>query len=58
MMSANYSEWLASLLGACIVAFALGVLLSQYFTALLWPILVIGVLLHAWGMRKTYQRNR
>lgn len=57
-MSAKYGEWITSLVGACVAAFALGALLSQYFSAFIWPMLVGGVLMHAWGMRKTYQRNR
>lgn len=54
----KYSEWLGSLFGACFIAFALGVWLSEIFDALAWPILLIGILLHSWGMYKTYQRNK
>lgn len=55
---AKYSEWLASLFGACLVAFVLGVWLHKTFSGIAWPVLVTGVLLHSWGMYKTYQRNK
>lgn len=54
----KYSEWLSSLFGACLIAFALGVWLHNTFSGLTWLILVAGVLLHSWGMYKTYQRNK
>lgn len=54
----KYSEWLGSLLGACFIAFVLGVWLHNPFKSLACLILVIGVLLHSWGMYKTYQRNK
>jgi hypothetical protein len=55
---AKYSEWLGSLFGACFIAFALGVWLHETFNGLAWPILIIGIVLHSWGMYKTYQRNK
>jgi hypothetical protein len=55
---AKYSEWLGSLFGACFIAFALGVWLSDIFRNWVWPILIVGLLLHSWGMYKTYQRNK
>lgn len=55
---AKYSEWLGSLIGASFVAFALGVWLHNTFNGVVWFILIIGVLLHSWGMYKTYQRNK
>ncbi len=55
---AKYSEWLSSLFGASFVAFALGVWLNDMFKGFVWIILVIGLLLHSWGMYKTYQRNK
>lgn len=54
----KYNEWLSSLFGACFIAFALGVWLYSLFDKFVWLILVIGLLLHSWGMYKTYQRNR
>lgn len=55
---AKYSEWLGSLFGACLIAFGLGVWLYNTFQNLVWPIVVVGVMLHSWGMYKTYQRNK
>lgn len=55
---AKYSEWLASLFGACFIAFALGIWLHDMFKSFAWLILIIGVLLHVWGMAKTYSRNK
>lgn len=55
---AKYSEWLGSLLGACFIAFALGVWLSDVFKGWIWLILIFGLLLHSWGMYKTYKRNK
>jgi hypothetical protein len=41
---------LSSSLGAGVLGFGIGVLLSSYVTGLGVPILVAGLLLHAWGM--------
>lgn len=58
LTKAKYSEWLSSLFGACFIAFALGVWLSDIFKGWIWLILIIGLLVHSWGMYKTYQRNK
>ncbi len=55
---AKYSEWLGSLFGACLIALALGVWLHETFKGLTWLILAFGIILHSWGMYKTYQRNK
>jgi hypothetical protein len=55
---AKYSEWQASLWGACFIAFGLGVLLAHYFRSFALFILLLGVGLHSWGMYKTHQRNK
>lgn len=54
----KYSEWLGSLLGACFIAFALGIWLHSTFKNIAWLIVVVGVLLHSWGMYKMYQGNK
>lgn len=54
----KYSEWLGSLFGACFIAFALGVWLQESFRRFIWLIFLIGLMLHSWGMYKTYQRNK
>ncbi len=58
LVSAKYGEWQASLFGACFVAFGLGVLLNSFIGSWAWLIIVLGVLLHSWGMTKTYSRNK
>ena len=55
---AQYGEWLASLLGACFIAFALGMIFVQYFRGLTWMVLIAGILLHGWGMYMTNLRNK
>lgn len=55
---ARYSEWLASLLGACLIAFGLGALLTQFFSpAFLYWLILVGIGSHSWGMYKTHLRN-
>lgn len=58
LVSAKYIEWQASLFGAMFVAFGLGVLLHQFFGSWAWAIIIIGAILHSWGMTKTYKRNK
>lgn len=53
----KYSESLASIFGASFIAFALGIWFSEIFSGFVGLILVIGLLLHSWGMYMTYQRN-
>ena len=58
LLSAKYGEWQASLFGACFIAFGLGVLLQRFFGAWAWMIIIVGILLHGWGMKKIYERNK
>jgi hypothetical protein len=53
----KYSEWLASLLGACLIALALGAWLHNVIDAAIWVVLIAGVALHSWGMYASYRRN-
>jgi hypothetical protein len=54
---AKYSEWLASLIGACLIAAGVGVLLAHWLQASV-PLLVVGgAALHGWGMYRTHRRN-
>lgn len=57
-ITAKYGEWQASLFGACFIAFGLGVLLSRYFDNFIWVVILIGILLHGWGMSKVYKMNK
>lgn len=59
LLSAKYGEWQASLFGACFIAFGLGVLLSSVIVGnVAWAIIIVGVILHSWGMSKIYERNK
>ena len=55
---AKYSEWLGSLFGACFIAFALGIWLQGLFRGLAWVFLLVGTLVHSWGMYMIYKRNK
>lgn len=58
LVSAKYGEWQASLFGACFITFGLGVLLHRFFGVWGWLIIIVGIILHSWGMKKTYERNK
>lgn len=58
LISAKYGEWQASLFGACFIAFGLGVLTAGFVGNWAWLIIAIGVIMHSWGMQKTYKRNK
>lgn len=53
----KYTEWQASLFGASLVAIALGAWMHDWLDRFIWPILIVGILLHSWGMYKMYRRN-
>ena len=53
MQQAKYLDWLVSLLGACAIALALGLLLPGLRPGAPY-LLVIGVLMHGYGMFKMY----
>lgn len=59
LTQAKYYEWLISLTGACLVAFALGTWLGGYLNPkLILVVASIGVVLHGWGMYAMHQRNK
>lgn len=59
LTKARYSEWQASLWGACVIAFSLGALFAQFFSsAFLYGLILIGIGLHSWGMYRIHERNR
>ncbi len=59
LTKARYSEWQASLFGACFIAFGLGALLYRYFDqSFLYILILLGIGLHSWGMYKTHSRNK
>lgn len=56
-LSAKNWVWNASLFGASAIAFGLGLLLASYFSSqLAWLIILIGVLIHSYGMYKMYRK--
>lgn len=58
LRTAKYSEWLASLFGACFIAFGLGAWFGSSFAdGIIVAIVVIGIVMHSWGMYKTNKRN-
>ena len=57
LTQATYGEWQASLFGASFIAFGLGVLLAGYLAWLAIPALILGILMHGWGMYRIHQRN-
>lgn len=58
LTKAKYVEWQASLWGACAIAFGLGSLLTNYFGQLAIVLILIGIVLHGWGMYKIHKRNQ
>ena len=58
LTKARYVEWQASLFGACFIAFGLGILLASYFQTFALFIILIGIILHSWGMYKIHKRNK
>lgn len=58
LTKAKYSEFQASLWGAMLIAFALGVFLAGYFQQFALVILLVGIIVHSWGMYKVHQRNK
>jgi hypothetical protein len=56
---AKYIEWQASLWGASFIAFALGALLYQFFPqTLLYIVILVGIVMHSWGMYQIHLRNK
>lgn len=58
LTKAKYIEWQASLFGACLIAFGLGAIMTTYVQKYTLWIILLGVIMHAWGMYKTHQRNK
>ncbi len=57
LTTASYAEYQASIFGACGIALALGVFLADYVRPYTIYILVLGIILHSWGMYKIHQRS-
>ena len=57
LRSATLLEWEASLFGACFIAFGLGVLLGDSVQGLTYPLILVGIIVHGWGMYRIHKRN-
>lgn len=51
-------EELASTVGAGILGLGLGALLSNYFQRYAFGIILIGLIMHGWGMYMTHHQNK
>ena len=58
LTKAKYIEWHASLFGACFIAFGLGAIMTNYVQQYTLWIILLGVIMHSWGMYKIHQRNK
>lgn len=58
LTKAKYVEWLASLFGACGIALGLGIVFSKYLSFIAPLLILLGIILHAWGMYRIHQRNK
>jgi hypothetical protein len=58
LRSATLLEWEASLFGACFIAFGLGVLFSEAAQDFTYPLILVGIVVHGWGMYRVHRRNR
>lgn len=58
LTKAKYVEWLASLFGACAIALGLGIVFSKYLSSDAPLLILLGIILHAWGMYRIHQRNK
>lgn len=55
---ATVFEFQGSLIGACVLSFALGALLTEYVSrSIAYGILLAGVVMHGWGMYRIRRRN-
>ncbi len=55
-MKGNYDIGI-SVIGAGILGFGLGTLLTNYFQDLSWIIIILGIILHGFGMYRVYKEQ-
>lgn len=58
LTKARYIEWQASLFGACFIAFGLGALFARIFLPYIFWIILVGIVMHGWGMYQVHIRNK
>ena len=57
LRTATYGEWLASLIGACLIAFALGAWAGDLAAGAAPAVLLVGTVVHGWGMAAVHRRS-
>ena len=50
IISTSFEEVGVSVIGAGILGFGLGILLSNFYSRFAWPIILIGIVMHSIGM--------
>ncbi len=58
LTKAKYYEWLASLFGACGIALGIGVYFAKLLENVAPIVVLLSIILHAWGMYRIHQRNK
>jgi hypothetical protein len=58
LMKMKYIEYLATIFGACFIAFGLGAVFANNVQFLVLPLILIGIVVHSWGMYKIHQANK
>lgn len=58
LTKAKYSEFLADIIGACIISIGVGIWLYDYLKDYMMWFFIVGIPLHSWGMYKVHSRNR
>ncbi len=57
MVRPSSAEYQASLYGAVIGSLGVGTVLAQYLQGFAWWLVLVGVILHGWGMYRVYRRK-
>lgn len=55
---ASYLEYEATIFGACGIALGLGALLAAYIQSVALWLILLGAVVHSWGMYKIHKRNK
>lgn len=58
LSAAELVQFQASMLGVGIVGMGLGLMLSKFLASYAFLIMVLGLLMHSWGMYKMHQNDK
>lgn len=58
MFTAKYTDYLISLTGACVIAFGLGVVVGDAIANFGWLLILLGTVVHAFGMYRSHRAPR